>query len=76
MSTGTRRKVFVAAAALGDPAVVIADGASNGFDAQGRAVLAETFKTWAKDRVVRFASYDPELVQASGATTINAADLR
>jgi ABC-type multidrug transport system ATPase subunit len=44
MSTGTRRKVFVTAAALGDPAVVIADGPSNGFDARGRAVLAELFK--------------------------------
>lgn len=39
MSTGTRRKVFVTAAALGDPAVVIADGPSKGFDARGRAVL-------------------------------------
>jgi len=35
MSTGTWRKVFVTAAALGDPAVVIADGPSNGFDARG-----------------------------------------
>lgn len=76
MSTGTRRKVFVTAAALGDPAVVIADGPSNGFDAQGRAVLAEVFKTWAKDRVVLFASHDPELVQACEARTINVADLR
>lgn len=76
MSTGTRRKVFVTAAALGDPAVVIADGPSNGFDAQGRAVLADVFKAWAQDRVVLFASHDPELVQACGATTINISDLR
>src|SRR5690606_16505298 len=30
MSTGTRRKVFLTAAALGEPAVVVADGPSNG----------------------------------------------
>lgn len=71
MSTGTRRKVFVTAAALGDPAVVIADGPSNGFDARGRAVLAELFKAWGKDRVVLFASHDGELVEGCGARTID-----
>ncbi|AHV94208.1 ABC transporter ATP-binding protein [Bordetella holmesii] len=44
MSTGTRRKVFVAAAAIGNPAVVVADGPSQGLDAQARDVLAETFR--------------------------------
>ncbi|MGE8687536.1 MAG: ABC transporter ATP-binding protein [Achromobacter sp.] len=76
MSTGTRRKVFVTAAALGNPAVVIADGPSNGFDAQGRAVLAELFKAWGKDRVVLFASHDAELVEACGAMTVDVAALR
>ncbi len=70
MSTGTRRKVFVTAAALGDPAVVIADGPSNGFDARGRAVLAELFKAWGKDRVVLFASHDGELVEGCGAKSV------
>ncbi len=76
MSTGTRRKVYLAAAALGDPAVIIADGASNGLDAQARAVLAEQFKTWGRDRVVLFASHDPELVQACEARSVKVADLR
>lgn len=76
MSTGTRRKVYLTAAALGDPAVIIADGASNGLDAQARAVLAEQFKIWARDRVVLFASHDPELVQASGARSVEVAALR
>ena len=76
MSTGTRRKVYLTAAALGDPAVVIADGPSSGLDAQARAVLAEQFKTWAQDRVVVFASHDAELVQACGAKTIMVAGLR
>ncbi len=76
MSTGTRRKVYLTAAALGDPAVVVADGPSNGLDTQARAVLADVFKTWAQTRVVLFASHDPELVQACGARTVNVADLR
>jgi ABC-type multidrug transport system ATPase subunit len=76
MSTGTRRKVYLTAAALGDPAVIIADGASNGLDAQARGVLAEQFKTWAQDRVVLFASHDPELVEACGARSVQIAALR
>ncbi|MNS86897.1 ABC transporter ATP-binding protein YxdL [compost metagenome] len=76
MSTGSRRKVYLAAAALGDPAVVVADGPSSGLDAQARGVLAEVFTTWARDRVVLFASHDPELVQACKARTLNVADLR
>jgi ABC-type multidrug transport system ATPase subunit len=76
MSTGTRRKVFITAAALGEPAVVIADGPSSGLDAQARAVLAEQFKTWSLDRIVLFASHDLELVQACGASAISVAALR
>lgn len=76
MSTGTRRKVFLTAAALGDPAVVIADGPSNGLDAQGRSVLAEVFRRWGQDRVVLFASHDPELVRACGANAVEVGSLR
>ncbi len=76
MSTGTRRKVYLTAAALGAPAVIIADGASNGLDAQARGVLAEQFRIWAQDRVVLFASHDPELVEACGARSIEVAALR
>ncbi|MFY1863229.1 ABC transporter ATP-binding protein [Achromobacter xylosoxidans] len=76
MSTGTRRKVYLTAAALGDPAVVIADGPSNGLDTPARRALAELFKTWGRDRLVLFASHDPELVQACGATVVDVAALR
>src|SRR5690606_30948153 len=65
MSTGTRRKVFLAAAALGSPAVIVADGPSNGLDTAARAVLAQRFADWARDRVVLFASHDAELVKVS-----------
>ena len=76
MSTGTRRKVFLTAASLGNPAVVIADGPNSGLDARARAVLAEQFNIWSRDRVVLFASHDPELVQACAARPINVAALR
>jgi len=76
MSTGMRRKVFLTATALGNPAVIVADGPSNGLDSRACAVLAELFKTWSQDRVVLFASYDPELVQACSARAIKVAELR
>lgn len=76
MSTGTRRKVYLTAAALGDPAVVVADGPSNGLDTPARRELAELFKAWGRDRVVLFASHDPELVRACGATVVEVAALR
>lgn len=75
MSTGTRRKVYLAAAALGNPAVIVADGPSDGLDAPARAVLAELFKTWGQDRVVLFASHDPALVSACGARQVHVATL-
>lgn len=76
MSTGTRRKVFLTAATLGAPAVVVADGPSSGLDAPARAALADVFKRWARDRVVLIASHDPELVKACGARSIRVSELR
>ncbi len=76
MSTGTRRKVYLSAALMGDPAVIVADGPSNGLDTQARIALAEQFRQWGRDRVVLFASYDDELVQACGARPIQVATLR
>lgn len=75
MSRGTRAKVFLTAAALGDPAVIVADGPSDGLDAPACAVLAEQFRIWSQDRVVLFASHDAELVQACGARSIDVAGL-
>lgn len=76
MSTGTRRKVYIVAAALADPAVVVADGPSAGLDASARTVLAEMFTTWGQSRVVLFASHDPVLVQACKAKSVNLSDLQ
>ena len=75
MSLGTRKKIFLTAVSLGDPAVVIADEPGNGLDAGARAVLVDLFKTLSKDRVVFFSSHDLQLAQACGAKKIGFAEL-
>ncbi|HCN71657.1 MAG TPA: ABC transporter ATP-binding protein, partial [Pusillimonas sp.] len=76
LSTGMRRKVYLTAAAIGNPDVVIADGPTSGLDTRACAVVAEQFKDWSQDRVVLFASHDAELVQACQANTVDVAALR
>lgn len=73
MSTGTRRKVYLTAAALGTPAVVVADGPSDGLDANARERVAALFRSWGRDRVVLFASHDAELVRDCGANRLELA---
>jgi heme-transporting ATPase len=75
MSLGTRKKTFLTATLLGEPAVVIADEPTGGLDAASRAVLIDLFKTLAEDRAVFFSSYDPELAIACEAKAISFADL-
>lgn len=67
MSTGMRRKVYLAAVALGKPVVIVADGPTNGLDSRACEVVAQQFKQWAQDSVVLFASHDADLVRACGA---------
>lgn len=76
MSTGMRRKVYLTAAAIGNPAVIVADGATDGLDKRACVVVADQFKTWAKDRVVLFASFDFDLIQACKATSLEIANLQ
>ncbi|RYH27800.1 MAG: ATP-binding cassette domain-containing protein, partial [Alcaligenaceae bacterium] len=76
MSTGTRRKVYLVAAGLGTPSVLIADGPTDGLDAQARRVVADLFLDWGRDRVVLFASHDEALVRACAARPITIASLR
>jgi ABC-2 type transport system ATP-binding protein len=75
MSFGTRKKVFLTAAALGESSVLIADEPQGGLDAAARAVLIELFTTLAQDRTVLFTSYDAALAQACSATIVSFADL-
>ena len=75
MSYGSRKKVFLTAAALGETCVLIADEPAGGLDACARAVLAELFRTLGKTRTLFFTSYDEGFTQACEATSICFADL-
>ncbi|QIE27034.1 ABC transporter ATP-binding protein NatA (plasmid) [Caballeronia sp. SBC1] len=75
MSFGTRKKVFLTAAALGDVKVVIADEPAAGLDAPARAVLIDLFKELGENRTVFFSSYDVEFTQACSAKVISFAEL-
>ncbi|CAG4894435.1 ABC transporter ATP-binding protein [Paraburkholderia gardini] len=75
MSFGTRKKMFLTAAALGDVKVVIADEPVGGLDAAARAVLIDLFKTLSQSRTVFFSSYDVDFSRACEARTISFAAL-
>jgi ABC-2 type transport system ATP-binding protein len=75
MSFGTRKKIFLTAAALGDVKVVIADEPGAGLDAPARAVLIDLFKTLGEDRTVFFSSYDADFTQACSAKMISFVEL-
>lgn len=74
MSYGTRKKFYLAAATIGEPAAIIADEPSAGLDAGSRAVLHALFKQLGQDRIVFFASHDAELVRACDAKAVGFAD--
>ncbi|WP_322048640.1 ABC transporter ATP-binding protein [Paraburkholderia sp. J67] len=75
MSLGTRKKIFLTATLIGDPAVVIADEPVNGLDAPARAVVGDLFKTLGAGRTVFYASYDQKLAQACEARVVSFSDL-
>jgi ABC-2 type transport system ATP-binding protein len=75
MSFGTRKKIFLASAAVGEVKVVIADEPGAGLDAAARAVLIDLFTTLTEDRTFFFSSYDTAFTEACRAKTISFADL-
>ncbi|ASW02702.1 ABC transporter ATP-binding protein [Paraburkholderia aromaticivorans] len=75
MSFGTRKKIFLTAAVLGETRVLIADEPVGGLDAAARAVLVDLFKTLARTRTVFFSSYDTVFTDACAARSVNFADL-
>jgi len=75
MSYGSRKKVFLTAALLGETRVLLADEPAGGLDASARAVLVDLFKTLSTSRTVFFTSYDEAFTQACEATRIGFADL-
>src|SRR5471032_1694363 len=76
MSFGTRKKIFLTAAALGDVKIVIADEPGAGLDDPARAVLVDFFKILGEERTVFFSSYDVDFTQACSAKMISFAELR
>jgi ABC-type multidrug transport system ATPase subunit len=76
MSFGTRKKMFLTAAALGDVKAVIADEPVGGLDASARAVLVNLFRTLSSHRTVFFSSYDADFSRACEARAVTFADLQ
>ncbi|MET3228083.1 UNVERIFIED_ORG: ABC-type multidrug transport system ATPase subunit [Burkholderia sp. 1263] len=75
MSFGTRKKMFLTAAALGETRVLIADEPVGGLDAAARAALADLFRMLARTRTVFFSSYDAVFTQACEARSVDFAGL-
>ncbi|HZZ10819.1 MAG TPA: ATP-binding cassette domain-containing protein [Paraburkholderia sp.] len=76
MSFGTRKKIFLTAAVLGETRVVIADEPVGGLDAAARLVLVDLFRILGQTRSVFFSCYDSAFAQACGARTVNFAALQ
>jgi ABC-type multidrug transport system ATPase subunit len=75
MSFGTRKKMFLTAAALGETRVLIADEPVGGLDAAARAALVDLFRMLARTRTVFFSSYDAVFTQACEARSVDFAGL-
>jgi ATPase subunit of ABC transporter with duplicated ATPase domains len=65
MSLGQRRRVCLAAALIGDPALLLLDEPSNGLDADGiEALIDIAEETTARGAAVVLATHDRELIAA------------
>jgi len=74
MSLGTKKKLMIAAASIGEPAVIIADEPGTAIDDAARQVLIEYFRHAAKHCVVLFSTHDNALAAACGAHLIGMPD--
>lgn len=70
MSLGTQKKLMLAAAWVGDPAVLLLDEPSNGLDIDARAVLVDLLREKSTDSVVLVSSHDQAFAEAIGASVI------
>jgi ABC-2 type transport system ATP-binding protein len=70
MSLGTQKKLMLAAAWIGEPAVLLLDEPSNGLDAGSRALLVDLLREKSGAAVVLMSTHDSAFVQAVGAATI------
>jgi ABC-2 type transport system ATP-binding protein len=76
MSLGTQKKLMLAAAWIGAPAVLLFDEPSNGLDADARAVLTGLVADKRRDAVVLMSTHDHAFAQAAGAGVIEFDALR
>lgn len=70
MSLGTQKKLMLAAAWIGDPAVLLFDEPSNGLDVDARAVLVDVLRAKSADSVVFISTHDAAFAEAIGARVI------
>ena len=76
MSLGTQKKLMLAAAWIGAPAVLLFDEPSNGLDADARAVLIDLLANKAREATVLVSTHDHAFAQAIGAAVIDFDALR
>ena len=70
MSLGTQKKLMLAAAWIGTPAVLLFDEPSNGLDVDARAVLVDLIADKSRHAVVLMSTHDQAFAQAVGANII------
>jgi ATPase subunit of ABC transporter with duplicated ATPase domains len=70
MSLGTQKKLMLATAWIGDPAVLLLDEPSNGLDADARAVLVDLLAAQRKTSVVFMSTHDKAFADAIGADVV------
>lgn len=70
MSLGTQKKLMLAAAWIGDPAVLLLDEPSNGLDADARAVLVALLAARRESSVVFMSTHDKAFADAVGAAVV------
>jgi len=70
MSLGTQKKLMLAAAWIGEPAVLLLDEPSNGLDADARAVLIDLLAAQRETSVVLMSTHDKAFADAIGAAVV------
>ena len=70
MSLGTQKKLMLAAAWIGDPAVLLLDEPSNGLDADARTVLVALLAARRATSVVFMSTHDKAFADAVGAAVV------
>jgi ABC-2 type transport system ATP-binding protein len=76
MSLGTQKKLMLAAAWIGDPAVLLFDEPSNGLDADARLLLIDLLRTKSAEAVALVSTHDVAFAQAIGARVVEFDALR